>query len=120
MASKTNKQHAARARRQFRVRKKVVGTPERPRMAVFRSNKHISVQVIDDSTGQTLVSASSYEKDLREGSGSIAGATSVGTRIAERGKAAGLSTVVFDRGGNRYHGRVAALADAAREAGLEF
>ncbi len=119
MASKTNKQHAARARRQFRVRKKVVGTPERPRMAVFRSNKHISVQVIDDSTGQTLVSASSYEKDLREGSGSIAGATSVGTRIAERGKAAGLSTVVFDRGG-RYHGRVAALADAAREAGLEF
>lgn len=120
MASKTNKQHAARARRQFRVRKKVVGTTERPRMAVFRSNKHISVQVIDDSTGQTLASASSYEKDLRDGSGSKTGATNVGTRIAERGKAAGVSTVVFDRGGNRYHGRVAALADAAREAGLEF
>ena len=120
MASKTNPQHAARARRQFRVRKKVVGTTERPRLAVFRSNRHISVQVIDDSTGRTLASASSYEKDLRDGSGSIAGATNVGTLIAERAKAADISTVVFDRGGNRYHGRVAALADAAREAGLDF
>ena len=109
-----------RIRRHRRVRKKVHGTAARPRLAVFRSNKHISVQVIDDSTGQTLTSASSYEKDLREGSGAIAGATNVGTRIAERAKTAGVSTVVFDRGGNRYHGRVAALADAAREAGLEF
>ncbi len=120
MASKTNPQHAARARRQFRVRKKVVGTPARPRLAVFRSNRHISVQVIDDSTGRTLAAASSYEKDLRDGSGSIAGATKVGTLIAERAKAADISAVVFDRGGNRYHGRVAALADAAREAGLDF
>jgi large subunit ribosomal protein L18 len=120
MASKTNPQHAARARRQFRVRKKVVGTPERPRLAVFRSNKHISVQVIDDSTGRTLAAASSYEKDLRQNSGSINGAKNVGAAIAERAKAADISAVVFDRGGNRYHGRVAALADAAREAGLEF
>ena len=120
MASKTNPQHAARARRQFRVRKKVVGTPERPRMAVFRSNRHISVQVIDDSTGRTLAAASSYEKDMRDSSGSIAGAANVGTLIAERAKAADISAVVFDRGGNRYHGRVAALADAAREAGLDF
>ncbi len=120
MASKTNKQHAARARRQFRVRKKVVGTAERPRLAVFRSNKHISVQVINDETGTTLAAASTYEKDFRANSGSIPGATAVGTAVAERAKAAGVTKAVFDRGGNRYHGRVAALADAAREAGLEF
>ena len=120
MASKTNPKHAARTRRQFRVRKKVVGTPERPRLAVFRSNRHISVQIIDDSTGTTITSASSLEKDLREGGGTIDGAKKVGTAAAERAKAAGVTTAVFDRGGNRYHGRVAALADAAREAGLEF
>ncbi len=120
MASKTNRKSAARTRRQRRVRKKVVGTTERPRLAVFRSNRHISAQIIDDSTGRTLAAASSYESDLREGSGTVAGATNVGTRVAERAKAAGVSTAVFDRGGNRYHGRVAALADAAREAGLEF
>ncbi len=120
MASKTNPRAASRSRRQFRVRKKVIGTPERPRLAVFRSNKHISVQMIDDTTGTTLAAASTYEADLRGGSGSVAGATSVGTRIGERAKAAGINTVVFDRGGNRYHGRVAALADAARESGLEF
>ncbi len=120
MASKTNKKHAARTRRQFRVRKKVIGTIERPRLAVFRSNKHISVQVIDDSTGTTIASASSLEKDLRTNSGTVEGAKQVGTAVAERAKAAGVTTAVFDRGGNRYHGRVAALADAAREAGLEF
>jgi large subunit ribosomal protein L18 len=120
MASKTNPKHAARQRRKFRVRKKVIGTAERPRLAVFRSNRHISVQVIDDSTGTTIVSASSLEAGLREGGGSIQGAKNVGAAVAERAKAAGITTAVFDRGGNRYHGRVAALADAAREAGLEF
>lgn len=120
MGSKTNPRHSHRARRQFRVRKKISGTPERPRLAVFRSNKHISVQVIDDTTGTTLAAASTYESDLRAGSGTIDGAKSVGTLIGERAKAAGVTTAVFDRGGNRYHGRVAALADAARESGLEF
>ncbi|MEM9133862.1 MAG: 50S ribosomal protein L18 [Actinomycetota bacterium] len=122
MASKTNPQHAARARRQRRVRKKVIGTTERPRLAVFRSNKHISVQVIDDTKGHTLVSASSYESDVRS-AGSTSGvdaATKVGSLIGDRATSAGVSAVVFDRGGNRYHGRVAALADAARSAGLEF
>ncbi len=116
----TAKKTALKNKRQFRVRKKVVGTPDRPRLAVFRSNKHISVQVIDDSTGNTLAAASTYEASLRDGSGSISGAKAVGAQVGERAKAAGVSTVVFDRGGNRYAGRVAALADAAREAGLEF
>ena len=107
-------------RRQHRVRKKVVGTPERPRLAVFRSNKHISVQVIDDSSGTTLAAASTYEADFRNGSGTVEGAKAVGTKVGERAKEAGVNSVVFDRGGNRYQGRVAALADAAREAGLEF
>lgn len=120
MASKTQPRKAARSRRQFRVRKKVNGTPERPRLAVFRSNKHISAQIIDDSSGRTLAHASTYESDLRSSSGSVAGATSVGTLLGERAKAAGVSSAVFDRGGNRYHGRVAALADAARAAGLKF
>jgi len=87
---------------------------------VFRSNKHISAQVIDDTTGTTLATASTYEKDLRDGSGTTEGAQKVGSLIAERAKAAGVAVAVFDRGGNRYHGRVAALADAARESGLEF
>lgn len=110
-----------RRRRQVRVRKKVAGTAERPRMAVYRSNKHISVQLIDDDAGHTLAAASSLESAVCSGAtGNIDAATSVGTQIAERAKGAGVTSVVFDRGGNRYHGRVAAVAAAAREAGLEF
>jgi large subunit ribosomal protein L18 len=110
-----------RSRRHFRVRKKVVGTTERPRLAVFRSNKHVVAQVIDDSSGRTVAAASTLEKDLRSGAtGNKQAATTVGRLVAERAKAAGVSRVVFDRGGNLYHGRVAAVADAAREAGLEF
>jgi large subunit ribosomal protein L18 len=110
-----------RGRRHYRVRKKVAGTTARPRLAVFRSNKHIVAQVIDDATGRTLAAASTVEKDLRAGAtGNKSAAASVGRLVGERAKAAGVSTVVFDRGGFRYHGRVAALAEAAREAGLEF
>ncbi|MCP5029351.1 MAG: 50S ribosomal protein L18 [Actinomycetia bacterium] len=119
--SNTLKKHEARNRRQRRVRKKVRGTAERPRLAVFRSNKHIHVQVIDDDAGSTLAAASTIEADLRGGStGNRVAAAGVGALIADRAKTAGVTTVVFDRGGNLYHGRVAALADAAREAGLEF
>ena len=110
-----------RLRRHHRVRKHVSGTADRPRLAVFRSNKHISAQVIDDVGGRTVAAASSVEKDLKSGSGgNIDGAKKVGQLLGERAKAAGVTKVVFDRGGFRYHGRVAALADAAREAGLEF
>ena len=112
---------AARLRRHHRVRKSVAGTPERPRLAVFRSNKHISAQVIDDRSGRTLAAASTTEAALRESAtGNKAAATQVGKLVAERAKAAGITKVVFDRGGNLYHGRVAAVADAAREAGLEL
>jgi large subunit ribosomal protein L18 len=112
----------ARLRRHFRVRKKVAGTAERPRLAVFRSNKHISAQVIDDRSGRTLAAASTVEKAMRDsgGAGKTSAATNVGRLVAERAKAAGVTTVVFDRGGFQYHGRVAAVAEAAREAGLEF
>lgn len=122
MATKTAGRRAARSRRQRRVRKKVLGTTERPRLAVFRSNKHISVQLIDDSKSHTLAAASTLETGAASGTGtgSTAAAAAVGQLIGERAKAAGFETVVFDRGGNRYHGRVAALADAAREAGLKF
>lgn len=122
MATKTAGRQAARSRRQRRVRKKVVGTTERPRLAVFRSNKHISVQLIDDSKSHTMASASTLESGVGSGAGSSssAAAAAVGQLIGERAKAAGVDSVVFDRGGNRYHGRVAALADAAREAGLKF
>ena len=97
------------------------GTAERPRLAVFRSNKHIAVQVIDDRTGRTLASASSLEADVRALDGDKkARAAKVGELVAARAKEAGVSAVVFDRGGNDYHGRIAALADAAREGGLEF
>ena len=121
MASKTASRQAAKTRRQFRVRKKVIGTSERPRLAVYRSNKHISVQLIDDSKDHTLAAASTYESAVRSaGSSGIEAAKSVGQLIGERASAAGVDAVVFDRGGNRYHGRVAALADAAREAGLKF
>jgi large subunit ribosomal protein L18 len=119
VSTNTTKQ-VARARRHRRVRKHVTGTPERPRLAVFRSNRHISAQVIDDTAGRTLAAASTYEADLRHGSGTVVAAAAVGRRIGERAKAAGVDKVVFDRGGNLYHGRVAALADAARQAGLEF
>ena len=100
----------------------MAGTAARPRLAVFRSNKHISAQVIDDRAGRTLAAASSVEKDLRRagGTGNKVAASAVGHLVAERAKAAGISQVVFDRGGFLYHGRVAAVADAAREAGLEF
>jgi large subunit ribosomal protein L18 len=105
--------------RHARLRKKLEGTAERPRLAVFRSLKHIYAQVIDDSTGQTLAAASSLDKELAS-SGNIDGAKKVGELIAERAKAKGINSVVFDRGGFRYHGRVASLADGAREKGLEF
>jgi large subunit ribosomal protein L18 len=102
------------------VRKHVRGTAERPRLAVFRSNRHITAQVIDDRAGVTLAAASTYEASLREGSSNVDAATAVGKLVATRAKEAGVTKVVFDRGGNLYHGRVAALADAAREAGLEL
>jgi large subunit ribosomal protein L18 len=111
-----------RIRRHRRVRKKVHGTAARPRRAVYRSNKHISVQVIDDDEGRTIAAASTVEADQRStgSGGSVAAATRVGELIAERAKAAGVTQVVFDRGGYAYHGRVAAIAEAARNAGLEF
>ncbi|MFT7474773.1 MAG: large subunit ribosomal protein L18 [Verrucomicrobiales bacterium] len=109
-----------RQRRHYRVRKQVQGTSARPRLAVFRSNRHIVAQIIDDTTGITLASASTVEKSW-DGRGNTAeAATKVGELVASRAKEAGINTVVFDRGGNLYHGRVAALADAARDAGLEF
>ena len=123
MSTSTKDKQVGRARRHYRVRKKVVGTTERPRLAVFRSNKHITAQVIDDRAGRTIASASTVEKDLRSatsGTGNKNAATAVGRLVAERAKTAGVSQVVFDRGGFLYHGRVAAVADAAREAGLEF
>ena len=120
MTISAQKKHAARVRRHNRVRKHVRGEAERPRLAVHRSNKHIVAQVIDDRAGRTLAAASSLEAGLRSGSGNKESAKKVGALVAERAKAAGVSKVVFDRGGFLYHGRVAALADAAREAGLEF
>jgi large subunit ribosomal protein L18 len=121
-ASKTSKQRrTSRARRHLRVRKKVSGSLARPRMVVTRSSRHISVQVVDDAAGHTLVSASTLDADVRTTSGDKkAKAAAVGKLVAQRASAAGIAKVVFDRGGNRYHGRIAALADAAREAGLEF
>jgi large subunit ribosomal protein L18 len=108
-----------RVRRHRRVRKKVEGTAERPRLAVFRSNRHIYVQAIDDRNGQTLASASTMEADVRGGTtATVNAAKEVGKRIGERVKAAGIDAVVFDRGGFKYHGRVAAVAEGAREAGL--
>jgi large subunit ribosomal protein L18 len=110
----------ARVRRHRRVRKRVVGTAARPRLCVFRSNKHIYAQVIDDTSGVTLASASTVEAGLREsGTGNVDAAKAVGQLVGERAKAAGIEKVVFDRGGFRYHGRVAALCDGARAAGLE-
>lgn len=108
-----------RVARHERLRKHLGGTAERPRLAVFRSLKHISAQIIDDSTGTTLVSASSLEKGLKA-DGNAEGAKSVGKELAKRAKEKGIAKVVFDRGGFQYHGRVASLADGAREGGLEF
>jgi large subunit ribosomal protein L18 len=111
----------SRLRRQIRARKKIFGAPERPRLVVTRSARHILAQVIDDTAGHTLASASTMEADLRNASGDkSAKAKQVGGLVAERAKAAGVEQVVFDRAGNRYHGRIAALADSAREAGLGF
>ena len=111
----------ARARRHLRVRKKVHGTAARPRLVVTRSTRHISVQVVDDVTSRTIVAASSLDDTVRATSGDKkARAAAVGKLVAERAKAAGIDAVVFDRAGNRYHGRIAALADAAREGGLNF
>ena len=110
----------ARVKRHRRVRKKVSGTAERPRLAVFRSNRHIYAQVIDDTTGRTLAAASTAEPGLRGGStATVDAAKAVGQLVGERAQAAGISRVVFDRGGFRYHGRIAALCDGARAAGLE-
>ena len=116
-----NKKAVARKRRHTRVRKKVTGTAARPRLVVSRSSRHLFVQVVDDGTGTTLASASTMEADLRAFDGDkSAKAKKVGELLAERAKSAGVDTVVFDRGGNKYHGRVAALADGAREGGLAF
>lgn len=103
-----------------RIRRKLAGTPERPRLAIFRSVAHIYAQVIDDAAGATLVSASSVDKGAKTNGGNIAAAKAIGKLVAERAKEKGITKVVFDRGGYQYHGRVKALADAAREAGLEF
>jgi large subunit ribosomal protein L18 len=111
----------ARARRHLRVRKKVSGSTARPRLVVTRSSRHIYAQLVDDTTARTLVAASTMEGDLRSTEGDKkARAAAVGRLVAERAKAAGIDAVVFDRAGYRYHGRVAALADAAREGGLQF
>jgi large subunit ribosomal protein L18 len=117
----TSARVASRLRRQVRGRKRVSGTAERPRLVVTRSSRHITAQVVDDLAGRTLVSASSMEADLRSLDGDkSAKARRVGELVAERAKAEGIDGVVFDRAGNKYHGRVAALADAAREGGLAF
>jgi large subunit ribosomal protein L18 len=121
MANISKTRRDSRLRRHRRVRKKVHGTAARPRLAVHRTNKHFSMQLIDDDRGHTVAAASSVEVDMRSTSGAtVDAATKVGELIAQRAKAAGVSTVVFDRGGYLYHGRVAAAAKAAREAGLEF
>ena len=112
-----------RIRRSFRVRKRVRGTAERPRLSVFRSHKHIYAQVIDDLKGRTLVAASTADKDLRSGikyGGNKAAAEAVGKAVAERAVAAGVTSVCFDRGSCQYHGRVTALAEAARKSGPQF
>jgi large subunit ribosomal protein L18 len=121
MSDAAKHKRASRIRRHQRIRRKVSGTAERPRLAVFRSNRHIQAQLVDDVSGRTLAAASTYEVSLREGATSnVDAATEVGRLVAERARAAGITRVVFDRGGFLYHGRVAALADAAREAGLEL
>ena len=117
---RTTEKKQIRARIHKRIRRKLAGTTERPRLAVFRSVAHIYAQVIDDTQGSTLVSASSVDKAAKVKGGNIAAAKTIGKLVAERAKEKGIKQVVFDRGGYHYHGRVKALADAAREAGLEF
>jgi large subunit ribosomal protein L18 len=121
---KTKSRNDMRIIRHRRLRKNVSGTPERPRMAVYHSLSHIYVQIVDDMAGHTLVSASTLDKSLRDtlsaGTCNIGAAVAVGKLVAERAPEKGISTVVFDRGGHMYHGKVKALADAAREAGLKF
>lgn len=112
-----------RKRRHTRLRKRLSGTPERPRLAVYRSHQHIYAQIIDDVAGHTLAAASTMEPEVRQNGGykgNIEAAKMIGERIAKKAQEKGISSVVFDRGGNKYHGRVAALADAARENGLQF
>jgi large subunit ribosomal protein L18 len=109
-----------RSRIHRRIRRKLSGTPQRPRLAVFRSVAHIYVQVIDDTEGKTIVSASSVDKGGKTNGGNVAAAKSIGKLVAERAREKGIKSVVFDRGGYQYHGRIKALADAAREGGLEF
>ena len=123
MGSKLNPRQEARLKRKKRIRKKISGSPERPRLSVFRSTKHIYAQVIDDLNGVTLVAASSLNPEIREQEkvkGKIEEAKRVGKMIADKAKAQGITAVVFDRNGFLYHGRVRALATAARESGLEF
>lgn len=118
--AKTNQRVAGRLRRKVRIRKKVTGTTERPRLSVFRSNKHIYAQVIDDSAGRTVATASSAKVEIEGAKSNKDAATAVGTAIAAAAKAAGVESVVFDRNGYQYHGRVKALAEAARAGGLTF
>lgn len=112
--------NAQRMKRHIRVRGKISGTPERPRLSVFRSNANIYAQIIDDESGVTLASASTLDKEFDGAAGNVEAARKVGKAVAERAKAKGIDTVVFDRSGYIYHGRVAALAEGAREGGLEF
>ena len=120
-SSVSHDRRTARARRHFRLRKKVTGTAARPRLVVTRSTRHIAVQLVDDSVGRTLTSASTLEADLRAADGDkSAKARKVGELVGRRAKELGVNAVVFDRGGDAYHGRIAALADGARGAGLEF
>jgi large subunit ribosomal protein L18 len=117
----STRRRVSKARRHFRVRRKVQGTAERPRLSVTRSSRHIVAQLVDDLTGRTVTAATSLEADVRALDGDKkARAAKVGQLVADRAKNAGITKVVFDRGGHDYHGRIAALADAAREAGLEF
>ena len=123
MANISALRRIGKARRHFRVRKRVTGTPARPRLVVTRSSRHITAQVVDDTAGHTLASASTLEADLRSARGEndkSALAKQVGALVAARAKEKGITTVVFDRGGNAYHGRIAALAVGARENGLDF
>ena len=120
MADISTTRRLGKKRRHFRVRKRVTGTPARPRLVVTRSARHITAQVVDDTAGHTLASASTLELRTTGEGDKSALARQVGALVAQRAKEAGIDAVVFDRGGNKYHGRIAALADGAREAGLEF
>jgi large subunit ribosomal protein L18 len=120
--AKTNPKTIARAKRVRRIRKKITGTMERPRLRVFKSNKHMYAQIIDDVAGHTLVSMSTVDKEFERGDekGKVGAAKMIGVMLATRAKAAGISKVIFDRGGSVYHGRVKSLSEGAREGGLEF